>query len=77
MKEKIRNEDRSTNNEREKNEIRKSYVRDERDEINFNDSIEPSKKSINKFKSRSIQGDMERNYEKNKERSISNFISIN
>ena len=72
----IRNEDRSTNNEREKNEIRKSYVRDERDEINFNDSIEPSKKSINKFKSRSIQGDMERNYEKNKERSISNRDTI-
>ena len=73
----IRNEDRSTNNERERNEVRKSYVRDEKDDIYFNDSKEPSKKSINKFKSRSIQGDMEKNYEKNKERSISNFISIN
>ena len=72
----IRNEDRSTNNEREKNEIRKSYVRDEKDDIYFNDSKEPSKKSINKFKSRSIQGDMERNYEKNKERSISNRDTI-
>ena len=72
----IRNEDRSTNNERERNEVRKSYVRDERDDIYFNDSKEPSKKSINKFKSRSIQGDMERNYEKNKERSISNRDTI-
>ena len=72
----IRNEDRSTNNERERNEVRKSYVRDEKDDIYFNDSKEPSKKSINKFKSRSIQGDMERNYEKNKERSISNRDTI-
>ena len=73
----IRNEDRSTNNERERNEVRKSYVRDEKDDIYFNDSKEPSKKSINKFKSRSIQGDMEKNYEKNKERSISNRDTIN
>ena len=72
----IRNEDRSTNNERERNEVRKSYVRDEKDDIYFNDSKEPSKKSINKFKSRSIQGDMEKNYEKNKERSISNRDTI-
>ena len=62
--------------EKERNEIKKSYIREDKDERYIKNSKEHSKASINKFRSISNRSELERHSDKNKERSISNRETI-